>query len=97
MWPKIQIGDHTFYGRNVSIRDHNGGHIIAQQGFKDTNPVIIGDVCWICSEVKIMPGVKIGDGTIVGSNSVVIAPLPARVLASGMPAKIIDTDISWKH
>lgn len=94
---KIQIGDHTFYGRDVSVRDHNGGHIIAQQGFKDTNPVIIGDVCWICSEVKIMPGVKIGDGTIVGSNSVVIAPLPARVLASGMPAKIIDTDISWKH
>jgi acetyltransferase-like isoleucine patch superfamily enzyme/coenzyme F420-reducing hydrogenase beta subunit len=94
---KIQIGSHTFYGRDVSIRDHNGGHIIAQQGFKDTNPVTIGDMCWICSEAKIMPGVKIGDGTIVGSNSIVISPLPPRVLVSGSPAKIIDTDISWKH
>lgn len=94
---KIEIGNHTFYGREVSIRDHNGGHIIAQQGFKDTNPVTIGDLCWICSEAKIMPGVKIGDGTIVGSNSIVISPLPPRVLVSGSPAKIIDTDISWKH
>jgi acetyltransferase-like isoleucine patch superfamily enzyme len=94
---KIHVGNHTFYGREVSIRDTNGGHIIAQQGFKNTNPVIIGDNVWLCSECKIMPGVKIGDGTIVGSNSVVIAPLPARVLVSGSPAKIIDSEISWKH
>ena len=94
---KIHIGSHTFYGRDVSIRDNNGGHIIAQQGFKDSNPVTIGDVCWLCSECKIMQGVKIGDGTIVGGNSVVISPLPPRVLVTGNPAKIIDTDISWKH
>lgn len=94
---KIHIGSHTFYGRDVSIRDTNGGHIIAQQGFKDTNPVVIGDFCWLCSECKIMPGVKVGDGTVVGSNSVVIAPLPARVLVTGSPARIIDTDIVWKH
>lgn len=94
---KIHIGSHTFYGRDVSIRDTNGGHIIAQQGFKDTNPVIIGDFCWLCSECKIMPGVKIGDSTVVGSNSVVITPLPAHVLVTGSPARIIDTDIIWKH
>ncbi len=94
---KIHIGSHTFYGRDVSIRDTNGGHIIAQQGFKGTNPVIIGDFCWLCSECKIMPGVKVGDGTVVGSHSVVIAPLPARVLVTGSPARIIDTDIVWKH
>ena len=94
---KIHIGSHTFYGRDVSIRDYNGGHILALQGFKDTNPVIIGNMCWICSEAKILPGVKIGDGTVVGANSLVIAPLPPRVLASGTPAQIIDTEISWKH
>jgi acetyltransferase-like isoleucine patch superfamily enzyme len=94
---KIHIGSHTFYGREVSIRDTNGGHVIAIQGFKNTNPVIIGDFCWLCSECKIMTGVKIGDGTVVGSNSVVISPLPSRVLVTGSPAKVIDTDISWKH
>lgn len=93
----IHIGSHTFWGREVSIRDTNGGHVIAQQGFKNTNPVIIGDFVWLCSECKIMTGVKIGDGTIVGSNSVVITPLPSRVLVTGSPAQIIDTNISWKH
>ena len=94
---KIDIGSHTFWGRDVSIRDTNGGHIIAQQGFKNTNPVIIGDFVWLCSECRIMTGVKIGDGTIVGSNSVVITPFPAHVLVAGSPAQILDTDISWKH
>lgn len=94
---KISIGSHTFWGREVSIRDTNGGHVIAMQGFKNTNPVIIGDFVWLCSECKIMTGVKIGDGTVVGSNSVVITPLPARVLVTGHPAQIIATDIAWKH
>lgn len=94
---KIHIGSHTFYGRDVSIRDTNGGHIIAMQGFKPTNPVIIGDFVWLCSEAKVMSGVKIGDGTVVGSNSVVMSSLPAHVLASGFPATVIDTDIYWKH
>lgn len=94
---KVRIGSHTFYGRGVSIRDTNGGHVIAQQGFKGTNPVIVGDFCWLCSGCAVMPGVRVGDGTVVGSNSVVITPLPARVLVSGSPARVIDTDISWKH
>lgn len=94
---KISIGSHTFWGREVSIRDTNGGHVVALQGFKNTNPVIIGDFVWLCSECKIMTGVKIGDGTVVGANSVVITPLPARVLATGHPAQIIATDIAWKH
>jgi acetyltransferase-like isoleucine patch superfamily enzyme len=94
---KIHIGAHTFYGRDVSIRDTNGGHIIAIQGFKNTNPIIIGDFCWLCSECKIMTGVKIGDGTVIGSNSVVITPQPARVIVSGFPAKVVEKNISWKH
>lgn len=94
---RISIGSNTFWGREVSIRDTNGGHVIAMQGFKNTNPVMIGDFVWLCSECKIMAGVKIGEGTVVGSNSVVITPLPARVLATGHPAQIIATDIAWKH
>jgi len=94
---KIHIGANTWYGRDVSIRDSNGGHTIAQQGFKDTNPVIIGDSVWLCSNCSIMPGIKIGDGTIVGSHTLVISSLPPRSLVSGNPAKILDDNISWKH
>jgi len=93
----ITIGNHTFYGREVSIRDTNGGHYIAMQGYKNTNPVKIGDFVWLCSESKVMAGVKIGDGTVVGSNSVVMTPLPSHVLASGFPATVMETEIYWKH
>lgn len=94
---KIVIGDHTFYGRDVSIRDTNGGHIIAMQGFKNTNPVIIGNLVWLCSGCSVMPGVKIGDGSVVGAHSVVNTSLPSNTLASGFPARVIDIDIKWKH
>lgn len=94
---KIEIGSHTFYGRDVSIRDTNGGHIIAMQGYKETNPVNIGDFVWICSQSNIMPGVKVGDGSVIGSNSVVISHVPSHVLVSGHPARIIDKEIYWKH
>jgi acetyltransferase-like isoleucine patch superfamily enzyme len=94
---KIHIGSNTFYGRDVSIRDTNGGHTIAQQGFKDTNPVIIGNNVWLCSNCALMPGVKIGDGAIIGSHTVVVSPIPPRCLVTGNPAKIIDNNILWKH
>ena len=81
----------------MSIRDTNGGHIIAMQGFKDTNPVIIGNFVWLCSGCSVMPGVKIGDGSVVSAHSVVNISLPSHILASGVPARVIDTDIKWKH
>jgi len=93
---KIHMGANTYYGRDVSIRDVNT-HIIAQQGYKPTNPVFIGDNVWLCSNCAVMPGVKIGDGVIIGAHSVVMSPIPPRCLVSGHPAKVIDDNISWKH
>lgn len=94
---KIHIGANTYYGRNVDIRDTNGGHTIAMQGFKDTNPVIVGDNVWLCSNCALMPGVKVGDGTIVGAHTLLTASVPPRSLISGNPAQILDDNISWKH
>ena len=93
---KIHIGANTIYGRDVTIRDTNGEHTIALQGYEYTNPVIIGDHVWLCSNSVIMPGVNIGDGTIVGSNSFVQSSLPPRCLAAGYPAKVLIKDIEWK-
>jgi coenzyme F420-reducing hydrogenase beta subunit/acetyltransferase-like isoleucine patch superfamily enzyme len=94
---KIHIGSNTYYGRDVNIRDTNGGHTIALQGFKDTNPVIVGNNVWLCSNCALMPGVKIGDGAVISAHSVVVSPIPPRCLAAGTPAKVIDNNILWKH
>jgi acetyltransferase-like isoleucine patch superfamily enzyme len=54
-----------------------------------SNPIIIEDNVWLGEFVSVLPGVKIGKGTIVGANSVVSKSLPDYVIAVGSPAKPI--------
>ncbi|WP_312194497.1 DapH/DapD/GlmU-related protein [Sphingobacterium multivorum] len=52
-------------------------------------PVVIEDNVWLGEFVSVLPGVTIGQGTIVGANSVVSKSLPSNVIAVGSPAKPI--------
>jgi acetyltransferase-like isoleucine patch superfamily enzyme len=94
---RIEIGKGVQIGRNVTIRDNNGGHYLNRQGYKDSHPVIIEDKVWLCEGCTIMPGVHIGEGAIIGAHALVISNVPAHALVSGNPAKIIDEDILWKY
>ncbi len=93
----IQIGDDVHIGRDVWIRDNNGGHTVIIKGYKDKAPVIIGDHVWICSNVNITKGVTIGDGAIISANSVVTTNIPAHCIASGNPAKVIAENVIWRQ
>lgn len=92
----IQIGDDVHIGRDVWIRDNNGGHTVIIKGYKDKAPVIIGDHVWICSNVSITKGVTIGDGAIISANSVVTTNIPAHSIASGNPAQVIAENVIWR-
>ena len=50
---------------------------------------VIGNDVWIGQNVTILPGVHIGDGAIIGANSVVTKDIPAYHIAGGNPSKII--------
>lgn len=52
-------------------------------------PITIGSCCWIGGGAIILPGVSIGDGTVVGAGSVVTKDMPANVVAAGNPCRII--------
>jgi acetyltransferase-like isoleucine patch superfamily enzyme len=84
-------------GRNVTIRDNNGGHYLSMQGYKESQPVKIGNHVWLCEGCTIMPGAKIGDGAIVGAGSVVYGHVPPYSLVSGNPAKVVQTNTYWKY
>lgn len=93
---KIVIGQEVAIGRDVTIRDNNGGHKISMYGYIDKLPVIIGEHVWLCQGCTVMSGVKIGDGSIVGANSLVNKSFPPHVVISGNPANITQENISWK-
>lgn len=54
-----------------------------------TRPVRIEDHVWLAEHVVVMPGVTIGKGSIVGSNSVVTKDIPPYTIAVGQPARLI--------
>lgn len=94
---KIDIGHDVMMGRHVLIRDNNGGHYLNRRGYKNTRPVIIGTKAWLCESCTVMPGVKMGDGAILGAKSVAMKNIPAHAMAYGMPAEVVDTDVLWKY
>ena len=93
----IVIGDNLLTGRNCLITDHSHGinngteNSIAptDRVLFSKGPVKIGNNVWLGDKVAVLPGVSIGDGTIVAANAVVTHDLPSYVIAGGVPAKII--------
>jgi len=59
-----------------------------RQGCK-IDPVVIGKNVWIGSNSVILPGVKIGDNSVIGAGSTVVEDVPPYTVACGKPAKII--------
>lgn len=92
---EITIGNGVRIGRNVSIRDYNGAHVIVNDNYVNHAPVHIEDHVWLCSGCTIMPGVTIGEGSVVASNALVTKDVPPRSLVAGVPAKVIKSDIEW--
>ncbi|OQC16057.1 MAG: putative acetyltransferase [Lentisphaerae bacterium ADurb.Bin082] len=93
---KIVLGKDVHIGRDVWIRDNNGEHYIIQPGYTWKAPVVIGDHCWLCSNVSIMKGVTIGEGTVISAHSVVTHSLPAHCIAAGNPAEVVAENIIWR-
>ena len=92
---EITIGNGVRIGRNVSIRDYNGVHVIVNDTYKNYAPVHIGDHCWLCTGCTIMPGVTVGEGSVVAANAVVTKDVPPHSLVAGSPAKVIKQDVEW--
>lgn len=83
-------------GNNVDIAQETNiwtlEHDVHDDYHKDKGgDVVIEDFAWIASRVTILPGVKIGMGAVVATNSVVTKDVHAMAIVGGIPAKIIGT------
>lgn len=87
----IYVGDHTMIGPNVTIA--TAGHPILpelrEKNYQYNMPVHIGRNCWIGAGAIILPGVTIGDNTVVGAGSIVTKDLPSSVVAVGNPCHVL--------
>lgn len=87
----IYVGDCTLFGPNVTVA--TAGHPILpelrEQGYQYNFPVHIGKNCWIGAGALILPGVTIGDNTVIGAGSVVTKDIPANVVAVGNPCRVM--------
>ena len=93
---KISIGRNSGCGRNVTIRDNNGGHAISIRGYKNSIPITIKEHVWLTESCTVMPGSVIETGAIVSARSVVSGHIPGSCIVSGDPAKVVEKNVYWK-
>lgn len=87
----IYIGDNTMIGPNVTLA--TAGHPILprlrEKGYQFNLPIHIGKNCWLGAGVIVLPGVNIGDNSVIGASSIVTKDIPSNVVAYGSPCKVI--------
>lgn len=89
----ITIGDAVQISPGVVISSHQ--HTFAEPGVEIRDqpisfaPVIVERDVWIGANATILPGVRVGAGSVIGAGAVVTRDVPAGSVAVGVPAKVV--------
>jgi maltose O-acetyltransferase len=95
----ITIGDRVRIGDYAAIHDSDYHPLAADLPVR-VAPIVIEDDVWIGRSALVMPGVRIGRGSVVAAGAVVTRSVPARRLAAGVPARVIrelDIPDGWRR
>jgi len=85
----VVIGDDSGIGGHCLIFTHSSWLNILHGYPVSYEPVTIGKSVWLPWRVFVMPGANIGDGSVIGANSLVLGNIPPRSLAVGSPARVV--------
>lgn len=100
---EVVIGDRVMFGPHVTIA--TAGHplhpAVRATGQQFSAPVTIEDDVWIGGQVVVLPGVTIGQGSVVAAGAVVTADVPPTCLVGGVPAQVLrritEADREWTY
>ncbi len=88
---KVTFGDNVFIGPNCGFytAEHPLDAETRNKGLETAKPIKVGNNVWFGGNVVVLPGVTIGDNTVIGAGSVVTKNIPSNVVAAGNPCKVI--------
>ena len=88
---KVTFGDNVFIAPNCGF--YTAGHPLdvedRNKGLEYAYPIKVGNNVWIGGNVVVLPGVTIGDNSVIAAGSIVNKDIPSGVVAAGNPCKII--------
>lgn len=108
----VYVGDKVMFGPNVTIAtaNHPINPELRERMLQYNKDVHIGKCVWIGANTVIVPGVTIGENSVIGAGSVVTKDIPANVVAVGNPCRVLreigehdreyfykDEKIDWKN
>lgn len=96
----VDVGDDTMFASNNQVRADDGHPIFDVRTGKrvnDAGSISIGPHTWVGIGAIVLAGVSIGEGSVIGANSIVTRSVPNNVIAVGSPAKVTRKDIAWER
>lgn len=97
---RIKIDQDCMLSYGIRIRTSDSHAIVdlkARKQINQSRDVVIGPRVWIASNVMILKGITVGEGSIVAASSVVTKAIPPVSLAAGVPARVIRKNVSWSR
>jgi len=88
----ISIGNYVTISHAVDFITHDGGMRVARVRYPGAylyGPIEVADNCFLGAHSILLPGATVGEGTVIGSGSIVAGSIPAGVVAVGAPARPI--------
>lgn len=95
---RIDIGAWCLLSWNIELRTSDWHSIIDNESGQRINPpadVTLQERVWIGSDVRVLKGVTVGEGSVVGVGSIVTKDVPGACVAVGNPARVVRENVRW--
>ena len=87
----ITLGDNVFIGPKVCLITENHGILPSERRILTSKPVTLCNNVWVGAGAIILPGVTVGENSVVGAGAVVTHDVPPNTVVAGNPARVIKT------
>lgn len=94
----LLVGDDPLFSWNIHVRNADSHGLVDLASGALLNPpqdVVVGPHVWVGQDCKLMKGVRVGAGAVLGAGSVVTRNVPPRCAVAGVPARVLRRDVSW--